>query len=41
MQPNCEDYQEMGDLLPYIKNLKKELPIKDEIYIVKKPVRSS
>ena len=32
IQINCEDYQEMGDLLPYIKNLKKELPIKDEIY---------
>ena len=32
MQVNCEDYQDMGDVLPYIKNLKKELPIKDEIY---------
>ncbi|MBX7058254.1 MAG: hypothetical protein K1X75_09310 [Leptospirales bacterium] len=41
MQPNCEDYQEMGDLLPYIKNLKKELPIKDEIYGVKKPARTA
>ena len=34
MQPNCEDYLEMGDILPYVKNLKKELPIKDEIYTV-------
>lgn len=41
MQPNCEEYQEMGELLPYIKNLKKELPIKDEIYVIKRPVRSS
>ena len=32
MQVNCEDYQKMGDLFPFIKNLKKELPIKDEIY---------
>jgi len=37
MQPTCEDYLEMGELLPYIKNLKKELPIKDEIYTIKKP----
>lgn len=33
--PDCPDYKEMGDLLPYIKNLRKELPIKDEIYTVK------
>jgi len=39
MQPNCEYYRDMGDLLPYIKNLKKELPIKDEIYSVKKTAR--
>ena len=36
LQPNCEHYQEMGELLPYIKNLKKELPIKDEIYTIRK-----
>ena len=41
MQPNCEEYQEMGELLPYIKNLKKELPIKDEIYVIKRPVRAT
>ncbi|EMJ89189.1 hypothetical protein LEP1GSC202_0456 [Leptospira yanagawae serovar Saopaulo str. Sao Paulo = ATCC 700523] len=35
MQTNCEYYEEMGEILPYIKNLKKELPIKDEIYMVK------
>ncbi|ALO26550.1 hypothetical protein LEP1GSC188_0490 [Leptospira weilii serovar Topaz str. LT2116] len=35
MQVNCEFYEPMGEILPYIKNLKKELPIKDEIYMVK------
>jgi hypothetical protein len=35
MQSDCEFYEEMGEPLPYIKNLKKELPIKDEIYMVK------
>ena len=35
MQLNCEDYHEMGDPLPFIKNLKKEVPIKDEIYNVR------
>lgn len=33
MQPNCEAYQEMGELLPFVKNLKRELPIKDEVYV--------
>jgi hypothetical protein len=28
----CEYYEESGELFPYIKNLRKELPIKDEIY---------
>lgn len=28
----CEYYEECGELFPYIKNLRKELPIKDEIY---------
>jgi hypothetical protein len=28
----CEYYEETGDLFPYIKNLRKELPIKDELY---------
>ncbi len=32
-QPDCEDYQEMGELESFIKNLKRELPIKDEIYM--------
>ena len=31
----CEYYIENGELFPYIKNLRKELPIKDEIYSVK------
>lgn len=35
MQADCEFYEEMGEILPYIKNLKKELPIKDEIYMIK------
>ncbi len=35
IQLNCEDYQEMGELPHYVKNLKRELPIKDEIYTVK------
>lgn len=35
MQVNCEFYEPMGEILPYIKNLKKELPIKGEIYMVK------
>ncbi len=34
-QPNCDEYKEAGELNPYIKNLKRELPIKDEIYTVK------
>ena len=34
-QANCEEYKEMGEVLHFIKNLKKELPIKDEIYSVK------
>jgi hypothetical protein len=38
MMNRCEHYKKMGDELPFIKNLKKELPIKDEIYTVKKPV---
>ena len=33
MQPDCESYQEMGELLPFVKNLKRELPIKDEVYV--------
>ena len=39
MQPNCEHYEAMGDPLPFIKNLKRELPIKDEIYTVKEPLQ--
>ena len=35
MQVNCEEYTEMGEVLPFIKNLKRELPIKDEIYNLK------
>lgn len=29
---NCQFYNEAGELYPYIKNLRKDLPIKDEIY---------
>ncbi len=29
---DCLSYAESGDPFPYIKNLKKELPIKDEVY---------
>jgi hypothetical protein len=29
---DCDDYESAGELFPYIKNLRKELPIKDEIY---------
>jgi hypothetical protein len=32
---DCEFYTECGELFPYIKNLRKELPIKDEIYSTK------
>ena len=35
MQHNCDEYTEMGEIMPYIKNLKRELPIKDEIYTVR------
>jgi len=35
VMPSCDEYADMGELLPYIKNLRKELPIKDEIYGVK------
>lgn len=35
VQEDCTEYSEMGNLLPYIKNLRKELPIKDEVYTVK------
>ncbi len=29
---DCDSYVDAGELFPYIKNLRKELPIKDEIY---------
>ncbi|HOA07472.1 MAG TPA: hypothetical protein PK624_05365 [Spirochaetota bacterium] len=32
---DCDGYAEAGELFPYIKNLRKELPIKDEIYSTK------
>jgi len=28
----CDYYTETGDLYPYIKNLRKALPVKDELY---------
>ena len=33
VQTNCPDYTPMGELNPYIKSLRRELPVKDEIYI--------
>ncbi len=36
-QINCEEYKSMGDSAEFIKNLKRELPIKDEVYLVKEP----
>ncbi|GAB4219684.1 MAG TPA: hypothetical protein P5547_14485 [Spirochaetota bacterium] len=30
----CDYYVEAGDLYPYIKNLRKALPVKDELYQV-------
>jgi hypothetical protein len=32
---DCDGFIEAGELFPYIKNLRKELPIKDEIYSVR------
>ena len=32
----CEDYIEAGELYPYIKNLRKALPVKDELYAVER-----
>jgi hypothetical protein len=32
---DCDGFIEVGELFPYIKNLRKELPIKDEIYSVR------
>ncbi len=34
VQENCPDYSPMGDLNPYIKNLRRELPVKDIVYTV-------
>jgi len=30
----CDEYIESGELYPYIKNLRKALPVKDELYAV-------
>ncbi|MCX7633847.1 MAG: hypothetical protein N2Z22_11005 [Turneriella sp.] len=32
---DCPDYSPMGDVNPFIKNLRRELPVKDEIYTLK------
>jgi hypothetical protein len=32
---DCPDYSPMGDPNPFIKNLRRELPVKDEIYTLK------
>ena len=29
---NCDTYEPMGDIAEYLRDLKKDLPIKDEIY---------
>lgn len=34
VQADCTDYSPMGDSNPFIKNLRRELPVKDEIYLV-------
>ena len=35
MQADCTDYSPMGEVSMYIKSLRRELPVKDEIYVVK------
>lgn len=35
VQTDCPDYIPMGEANPFIKNLRRELPVKDEIYSVK------
>ncbi len=35
VQTDCPDYSPMGDQIPFIKNLRRELPVKDEIYIIR------
>lgn len=32
----CEDYKEMGDLRTFLKILRKSLPVRDEVYTIKK-----
>lgn len=32
---DCDEFESCGELFPYIKNLRKELPVKDEIYSIK------
>jgi len=32
VQNECPDYSAIGELNPFIKNLRRELPVKDEIY---------
>lgn len=34
VQTECGDYVPMGDGNPFIKNLRRELPVKDEIYLL-------
>ena len=32
----CDDYKEMGDLRSFLKTLRKSLPVRDEVYTIKK-----
>ena len=32
----CSDYKEMGDLKSFLKVLRKSLPVRDEVYCIKK-----
>jgi hypothetical protein len=32
---DCDMYEEAGELFPYLKNLRQDLPIKDDIYSLK------
>ena len=34
VQQDCPDYSTLGKATPFIKNLRRELPVKDEIYSI-------
>jgi hypothetical protein len=35
VEEDCDMYEEAGELFPYLKNLRRDLPVKDEIYSLK------